>query len=311
MPLPPAVNVERLSRRFGDRVALDDVSLAVARREIVGLLGPNGSGKSTLFRILATLLAPTAGRASLFGHDVVAEPEAVRRHLGVVFQQPSVDAKLTAAENVRHHGRLFGLGGADLAARTAALLERFGLAERAAERVERLSGGLRRRVELAKALVPGPDLLLLDEPSTGLDPVARHDFMTSLREGRDRLGLTVLLTTHVLEEAERCDRVAVLHAGRLVAVGTPESLKRAVGGDVVVIRASAPHILQDKLAERFGGRPALVRGSLRLEMPRGHEFVRELVEAFPGEIHSVTFGRPTLEDVFVHLTGERLGAEAD
>jgi ABC-2 type transport system ATP-binding protein len=306
----PAVHIEQLSRRYGERLALDGVSLDVAPREIVGLLGPNGSGKSTLFRILATLLAPTAGRASVFDHDVVGEPETVRRHLGVVFQQPRLDGKLTAAENVRYHGRLFGLGGASLAAQTAALLERFGLAERAGERVERLSGGLRRRVELAKALVSGPDLLLLDEPSTGLDPVARRDFMAHLHEVRDRMGLTALLTTHVLDEAERCDRVAVLHAGRLVAVGTPEALKRGVGGDVVVIQATAPEILQDKLGERFGRRPALVRGSLRLEIPRGHEFVRDVVEAFPGEVQSVTFGRPTLEDAFVHLTGERLGEEA-
>jgi ABC-2 type transport system ATP-binding protein len=305
----PAVDIDNLSMRFGERLALDGASLGVAPREIVGLLGPNGSGKSTLFRILATLLAPTAGRASVFGHDVVGEPEAVRRHLGVVFQQPSLDGKLTAAENVRHHGRLFGLGGAALGQRTAALLERFGLAERAGERVERLSGGLRRRVELAKALVSGPDLLLLDEPSTGLDPVARHDFMAHLREVRDRMGVTALLTTHVLDEAERCDRVAVLHAGRVVAEGTPEALKRNVGGDVVVIRTSAPEILQDKLAERLGRRPALVRGTLRLEIPRGHEFIQDLVEAFPGEVQSVTFGRPTLEDAFVHLTGERLGEE--
>jgi ABC-2 type transport system ATP-binding protein len=305
-----AVEIEGLSKRYGDRIALDGLTLSARPGDLLGLLGPNGSGKSTLFRILATLLPASGGRARVFDHDVGAEPAAVRGHLGVVFQHPSLDGKLTVAENLRHHGRLFGLRGGALRDRVSALLDRFRLLDRARDRAEALSGGLRRRVELAKAMVSKPDLLLMDEPSTGLDPVARRDLMVYLGELRDREGVTILLTTHLLEEAERCDRVAILHAGRLVALGAPDELKRRLGGDVVTIVAASPGILREKLGERFGCRPVLVRGSLRLEVPRGHEFVREAVEAFPGEIRSVTFGRPTLEDVFVHLTGERLTGPA-
>jgi len=301
-----ALETDDLHHRYGERVALAGVSFAVGRGEIFGLLGPNGGGKTTLFRILATLLRPSAGRAAVFAHDVVREPDAVRRHLGVVFQHPGLDGKLTVGENLRHHGHLFGLRGAELAARVGTFLERLGLAERLSDRVDRLSGGLRRRAELAKTLIPEPDLLLLDEPSTGLDPGSRCQFTALLRELRTRHGLTAVLTTHLLDEAEACDRLGILHAGRLVTVGSPDELKARVGGDVVVIRAARPEILRDKLEERFGCVATLVGDSLRLERARGHEFVRDLVEAFPAEVRSVSVGRPTLEDVFIQLTGHRL-----
>ena len=303
-----AVEVDGLFHRYGERVALAGVSLTVRPGEIFGLLGPNGGGKTTLFRILATLLRPSGGRASVFAHDVCREPEAVRRHLGVVFQHPGLDGKLTVAENLRHHGHLFGLHGPELSGRIRRFVERLRLLERLDDRVEGLSGGLRRRVELAKALIPEPDLLLLDEPSTGLDPGSRREFTALLGELRARDGLTAVLTTHILDEAEACDRLGVLHAGRLVAVGTPDELKARVGGDVVVIRAARPQILLDKLQERFGCAAALVGDSLRLERPRGHEFVRDVVEAFPAEVQAVSVGRPTLEDVFIRLTGRRLEA---
>jgi ABC-2 type transport system ATP-binding protein len=193
--------------------------------------------------------------------------------------------------------------------RVRAVLDRMGLTDRASDRVETLSGGLQRRAELAKALIHQPDLLLLDEPSTGLDPGARRDFTEYLVRLRDHDGVTVLLTTHILDEAERCDRVGILHRGRLVALGSPGELKARLGGDVVVIQTAHSPELQGKLRERFGCNPLLVDGVLRVERPRGHEFVRELVEAFPGEVQSVTSGRPTLEDVFVSLTGQRLWGE--
>jgi ABC-2 type transport system ATP-binding protein len=175
--------------------------------------------------------------------------------------------------------------------------------------VETLSGGLQRRTELAKALVHGPDLLLLDEPSTGLDPGARRDFTNYLIQLREQDGVTALLTTHILDEAERCDRVGILHQGRLVALGAPGELKARVGGDVVVVHSHNPEDLRTKIRERFGCDPVLVDGNLRAELPRGHEFAREVVEAFGGEVESVTFGKPTLEDVFIHLTGYRLWNE--
>ncbi|HSB68814.1 MAG TPA: ABC transporter ATP-binding protein [Candidatus Methylomirabilis sp.] len=305
----PAVEVEDLRHVYGIREALAGVTLTVFRGEIFGLLGPNGGGKTTLFKILCTLMPVTQGRVRLLGHDLGQESNAVRRRLGVVFQRPSLDPKLTVLENLRHHGHLYGLRGEALRTRAQAMLDRLGLPDRARDRVETLSGGLQRRTELAKALMHQPELLLLDEPSTGLDPGARRVFTRYLGQLREQDGVTVLLTTHILDEAERCDRVGILHHGKLVALGTPDELKSQVGGDVVVIHSHNTEELQTKLRERFGHELALVDGNLRLELPRGHEFVREVVEAFPRDVESVTFGKPTLEDVFIHLTGHRLWGE--
>jgi ABC-2 type transport system ATP-binding protein len=182
------------------------------------------------------------------------------------------------------------------------MLARVGLLDRANDLVETLSGGLQRRAELAKGLLHGPDVLVLDEPNTGLDPAARRDFMNYLQHLREQEGVTILLTTHFMEDAERCDRVGILHEGRLVALGAPDALKQSIGGDIVVIQSPEPLGLQKRLRERFGCDATVVDGSLRLERPRGHEFIRDVVEAFPGEIIAATFGKPTLEDVFIHLT---------
>lgn len=301
-----AVVVEELRHRYGAREALAGVSFAVGRGEIFGLLGPNGGGKSTLFRILSTLQPPSGGRATIFGHDVVAEAAAVRRRIGVVFQHPSLDAKLTVEENLRHHGALYGLGGAEVERRCGALLERFRLSDRRRELVERLSGGLARRAELAKGLLPGPELVLLDEPSTGLDPGARRDLAEHLHELRARDGLTVLVTTHYLEEAERCDRVAIIDRGRVLAIDPPDALKARVGGDVVTIRCADAPALQGRIRDAFSLEPACVDGMLRIEHPRGHELLRAIVESFPSEVQAITFGRPTLEDAFIRLTGHAL-----
>jgi len=295
-----------LRHRYGDREALAGVSFSVERGELFGLLGPNGGGKSTLFKILATLVRAEKGTARILGHDVAREPHAVRRRIGVVFQHPSVDAMLTVEENLVCHGHLYGLHGPELRRRIDALLVRFGLDGRRRDRVGTLSGGLARRVELAKGLLSSPQVLLLDEPSTGLDPGARRDLLATLAELRDTDGVTVVLATHHLEEAERCDRVCVVDRGRIVALDTPDVLKTRVGGDVVVVHASDPQALHAQVRTRFGIDAAVVDGTLRVEHPRGHELVRDLVEAFPNDVRTITFGRPTLEDVFVHLTGHRL-----
>jgi ABC-2 type transport system ATP-binding protein len=304
-----AIEVDGLRHRYGDREALAGVSFDVREGELFALLGPNGGGKSTLFRILATILPPTAGTARVLGFDVRTQAHDVRRHLGVVFQHASVDGKLTVEENLRHQGHLYGMRGAALAERIAALLERFGLTDRRHDLVERLSGGLARRAELAKGLLPRPSVLLLDEPSTGLDPGARRDLMQYLRELRDEAGMTVVVTTHYLEEAERCDRVGVVDRGHLVALDAPSALTAAVGGDVVVVQPADVGALQDKVRAKFGLEGVRVDGTLRLEHARGHELVRDLVDAFPDDVQSITFGKPTLEDVFVRLTGRRLFAE--
>jgi len=294
-----------LTHRYGDRVALADVSFAVHRGEIFGLLGPNGGGKTTLFRILSTLLTPSAGTAQICGHDVVTARIAVRQRIGVVFQAPSLDKKLTVIENLRHHGHIFGLRGAPLTQRITELLERFGLADRANELTEKLSGGLRRRVEIARSLLHRPELLLLDEPSTGLDPRMRREVGDYLAELRDREGVSVLVTTHIMEEAERCDRLALLDRGQLVALDKPAALKDRVGGDVISIRAHDCDRLRGEIESRFGVKAGLVDRVIRIERARGHEFVPALVEAFPGAIEAVSVGKPTLEDAFIHLTGHQ------
>ena len=301
------IEVKNLSHAYQQRQALDNISFDVSSGEIFGLLGPNGSGKTTLFRILSTLMPVTAGTVHILGHDLATEVKAIRNLLGVVFQHPGLDAKLTVAENLRHHGHLYGLAGKTLNYRISELLERFGVSDRAKERVEILSGGLQRRVEIAKALLHSPRVLLLDEPTSGLDVTARlqlSDYLGTLAQTENIL---VLLTTHLLDDAEACNRVGILDAGRLVALGEPDNLKTQVGGDVILIESADNETLGTAIAERFGVSPVLTDNQLRVECQRGHEFVRDVVAAFPDEVQSVRFGKPTLEDVFVKLTGNPFG----
>jgi ABC-2 type transport system ATP-binding protein len=299
------VRVEDLTHRYTDRVALDRVSFEVKAGEMFGLVGPNGGGKTTLFRILSTQLAPRSGRARVFGFDVAREATDVRRRIGVVFQSQSVDGKLTVAENLRHQGHLYGLSGARLKSRMEEMLARFGLADRARERAEKLSGGLRRRVEIAKAMLHRPALLLLDEPTTGLDIGARRDLWDYLESLRASNEVTIMLTTHTMEEAENCERILLLDEGKVIALDTPAALKAGIGGDVVTAQAREPARLQAKIHARFGGDPTVVGDMVRIERERGHEFITELIEAFPGEIDAVTLSKPTLEDVFIQRTGHR------
>jgi len=300
------IQVDSITHRYGERVALDDVSLGVEEGRLVALLGPNGGGKTTLFRILTTLLRPTKGTARVAGADVVQQRYEVRRRIGVVFQKPSLDQHLTVGENLLHQGHLYGLFGPALRDKSVQLLERFGIADRRADRIGTLSGGLQQRVELVKALLHDPKVLILDEPGTGMDPGARLTMMEHLAELRADAGVTVLLTTHLMDEAERCDHVAILDRGRVAAQGSPESLKLAIGGDVVTVTSPDPQSLARKVGERFGVEPEVVDGVVRIEWERGHEFVPAFIEAFPGEVNAVTVGKPTLEDVFVHCTGHRL-----
>lgn len=305
MSLPAVVLVEGLLHDYGSRRALGGIDLSVGRGEIFGILGPNGGGKTTLFRILATLIRPTGGRAAILGHDLVREARQVRAAIGVVFQSPALDRKLTVRENLAAQGRLYGLAGRRLKERVEEMLRRVGLSERGDDRIEILSGGLRRRAEIAKGVLHRPPLLLLDEPSSGLDPGARRDLWALLDEMRARDSVTILLTTHFVDEAERCDRLALLCAGRLVACGTPAALKSEVGGDVIVITTRAPEALRDDLERRFGPGARVVDGTVRLERPSGHVLVPRIVEAFADRIDALTLGKPTLLDVFIHKTGQR------
>lgn len=304
-----AISVQDLVHRYDGRTALNGVSFDIRPAELFGLLGPNGSGKTTLFRILSTLMVPAAGRALIMGFDAAREPAALRRCIGVVFQAQSVDPKLTAAENLWHQGHLYGLRGATLQTRIAEILARVGLADRARERVETFSGGMQRRIELAKGLIHHPSVLLLDEPTTGLDPGARRDLWQYLQILRDQESVTVMVTTHLMEEGERCDRLAILHEGKLVALGTPAGLKREIGGDVILLDAAEPGPLAQRIQQRFGVEATVMDSKIRLEREHGHRFITDVVEAFPGEIQAVSVSKPTLEDVFIHRTGHRFWTE--
>lgn len=237
---------------------------------------------------------------------MVKNPESVRRDLGVVFQSPGLDGKLTVQENLLHQGHLYGLSGQALQERIALLLSRMGLASRSAAFVETLSGGLKRRVEIAKGLLHKPKLLLLDEPSTGLDPASRRDLWDLLLELKNKEQVTIVVTTHLMEEAEKCDRVAILNEGRLVALGTPAELKHEIGGDIISLESAQPARLQEAIEKQYGERVQVIGPTLRMERSKGHEFIPKLVADFPGLIQSVTLSKPTLEDVFIKRTGHRL-----
>lgn len=301
----PAIEVIGLSHSYRIRPALCDVSLTVQRGEIFAFLGPNGGGKTTLFRILSTLISPQMGDARVLGYDLRRDTQRVRERIGVVFQSPSLDKKLTVVENIRHQAALYGLRGSELRSREEELLRQLGLSDRRGERTETLSGGLRRRVELAKGMIHQPDLLLLDEPSTGLDPGARSDLWDYLHRVRDEFHVTVVLTTHLLDEADKADRIAILNAGSLVALDTPDALRATIGGDAITIRTAVPDQLTAEIRARFGVPAAVVDGHVRLEQADGHQWIARLVEAFPQRIESITLGKPSLEDVFIAKTGHR------
>ena len=305
-----AISIVGLEHWYGNLKALDQVAFDVERREIFGLLGPNGGGKTTLFRLLSTLLPISHGSISILGCDLAHDPAAARRLIGVTFQSPSLDRKLTVAENLKSQGYLYGLSGSVLKNRIDSLLDRLGLVDRARDRVESLSGGLARRVEIAKGLLHDPQVLLLDEPSTGLDPGARIDLWRYLRMLRDEAGVAILVTTHLMDEAERCDRLAILDRGKIVALGTPEELRGSIGGDCLAIQTAVPEDLARRIEERFQVAARVVGSQIRIETETGAELLGRLVDAFRGAISSIALGKPNLEDVFIQRTGHKFWDEA-
>jgi ABC-2 type transport system ATP-binding protein len=311
-PSAAVISVQNLVHRYENRTALNGVSFDVRPAELFGLLGPNGSGKTTLFRILSTLMVPTAGRATILGYDAAQDPARLRRQIGVVFQAQSVDRKLTAYENLWHQGHLYGLRGTALKKRIFEILARVGLADRAKELVETFSGGMQRRIELAKGLLHHPGVLLLDEPTTGLDPGARRDLWQYLQVLRDEEYVSVLVTTHLMEEAERCDRLAILNEGNLVALGPPEELKSEIGGDVVLLTAAHDAgLLAERIRARFHVETTVLDDQVRMERDGAHRFVTEVVEAFPSEIEALSVSKPALEDVFIRRTGHKFWSETN
>jgi len=305
----PAISISNLSHSYGQRTALSNLSLDINPGEIFAFLGPNGSGKTTLFRILSTLIPPQSGAVRILNFDLPRDTNAIRPQIAVVFQSPSLDKQLTAEENLRHHGHLYGLRGRELSNRIDESLSRFTLADRRKEIVGTFSGGLRRRVELAKGLLTRPQILIMDEPSTGLDPVARLELWTAIAAARQQQNLTILLTTHLMDEADKCDRLAIMDQGKLIALGTPTELKQQIGGDIITLTTPDPNRLASDLREKFQIESQAIDSTIRFEKQNAAEFVPILIKSLPDEILALSISKPTLEDVFIRMTGRRLSGD--
>jgi ABC-type multidrug transport system ATPase subunit len=311
-PVNPAIEIDDLSVAYRDRIALDGLSMRVEPGEWVALLGPNGSGKSTLFRILATQARPSSGRASILAHDVHRDAHRVRRSIGVVFQSPALDPMLTARENLTHHGRLFDiLSRSELSDRVSHALHQIGLSQRAEDRVHTFSGGMKRRLEIAKAMLPAPPVLLLDEPDTGLDPDARAWLRQTLRELADVNGTTILLTTHQMDTADAAHRVALLRQGRLIAFDSVERLKQRVAPRQIVVRTDDARRSLEMLT-----RSTAIRGRIESDQllvieqgdanPSDLDLVARIVNTLGASVRALTLRAATLDDVYFALSGERV-----
>ena len=299
--------VEGLGRDFGKLTAVHAVDFAVRRREIFGFLGPNGAGKTTTINMLATLLKPTRGRAELAGHDIVKQPMQVRQSIGMVFQDPSVDGRLTADENLQFHAMIYNVPARIRRERMDQVLGIVGLTDRRKSLVRTFSGGMRRRLEIARGLLHHPTVLFLDEPTAGLDPQTRSAMWGHIRRLRDEVGITIFMTTHYMDEAENCDRIAVIDHGEIQALDTPAALKRLIGGDKVIV--SGDKELQQDISAKYGLKVQEVDGELHFQVERGAEFVPRLAADFAGRIRSLQVKQPSLDDVFLHLTGHAIREE--
>jgi len=306
------LEVSGLAHRFGSNQVLNGVAFGLQRGEMLGLLGPNGCGKSTTLRVLTGLLVPDAGEVRLLGERVTPGGRALRRQMGVVFQAPSLDPRLSVRENLQLTAALWRLARPVAERRIAEALELAQLAERAHSPVKDLSGGMKRRLELARALLHEPALLLLDEPTSGLDEASFRRTWQRISGLRQERQLSVLLTTHRAEEAALCDRVAVLDAGRVVALDTPEALIARVAGDVISLEVDDPDATLARIARSFQLPARIANGRVLIERERGHELIPRLVEALPaGSVRSLSMHRPTLADVFVKLTGHSLAQDQE
>ncbi|MEJ2010851.1 MAG: ATP-binding cassette domain-containing protein [Anaerolineales bacterium] len=310
-----AIEVRGLTRRFGDLTAVDGIDFEVRQDEIFGFLGPNGAGKTTTISMLCTLLKPSAGQAVIAGHNINTQPSAVRRSIGLIFQDPSLDEQLTGRENLRFHAMLYDLTRAEFEQRAREVLEMVELTEKADDIVRTYSGGMRRRLEIARGLLHHPRVLFLDEPTLGLDPQTRRHIWDYLRQLREEQGVTMFMTTHYMDEAENCDRIAIIDHGKIVSLDTPDELKALVGGDVLTVRTSdnalALERLQSDLDVNARHGPD---GQLIIEIADGDQFIPRMVSGLAGEsqklrVQSVSLRRPTLEDVFIKLTGRAIREE--
>jgi ABC-2 type transport system ATP-binding protein len=303
------IEAKGLVKKYGDLEAVRGIDLEVNSGEIFGFLGPNGAGKSTTISMLCTLLVPTAGTARVAGMDVTKDPAAVRQRIGLVFQDPSLDDQLTGRENLEFHAFIYSVPAAERRKRIDEMLELLQLSDRAASQVRTYSGGMKRRLEIARGMLHQPQILFLDEPTLGLDPQTRKSIWTHLNELRSKKGVTIFMTTHYMDEAEYCDRIAIIDLGRIVALGTPDELKAKVGGDVVTITSSQPDAAVREIEEKLGVSPSRDNGALRMEVPDGKKFVPRLVRELTVPVDTVTMRRPSLDDVFLKLTGRAIREE--
>ena len=306
---PPAIEVEDLTKTYGEIEAVRGVSFTVAPGEVFGFLGPNGAGKSTTINMLCTLARPTSGTARVSGFDVTRERDDVRRHIGLVFQDPTLDGYLTAEQNLRLHADLYGIEAGAIPVRMRQMLEMVDLWDRRDQPVQTYSGGMRRRLEIARGLMHSPRVLFLDEPTIGLDPQTRSSIWSYIRQLRESEEITIFMTTHYMDEAEYCDRIAIIDHGSIVGLGTPDELKATVGGDVVTITTADNHAAATELSERFQLAPMVDNGTLRVEVDDGAGFVPRLVRELSVPVESVAFRRPSLDDVFLKLTGRAIREE--
>jgi len=304
--VPPVIEVRDLARRFGAIEAVQGVSFEVAAGEVFGFLGPNGAGKTTTINLLCTLLRPSAGSATVNGFDIVRQRSDVRRSIGLVFQAPTLDEALTAEQNLRFHAYAYGVPADVRERRIDELLAFVELADRRRSRVRTFSGGMRRRLEIARGLLHHPRVLFLDEPTLGLDPQTRRRIWEYLAELRDHEQLTIFLTTHYLDEAERADRIAVIDHGRIVALDTPTALKSAVGGDQITVTTPDTAAAARELGERYGLNPAVSDDTVSFQVPAGEAFLPEFVRTFGQPMEAIGLRRPTLDDVFLQLTGREI-----
>lgn len=301
--MTPAISVKSLRKSFGELEAVRGVDFEVQSGEVFGFLGPNGAGKTTTINMLCTLARPSGGSATVAGHDVVAARDEVRRHIGLVFQDPTLDGYLSAAQNLRLHAELYGVEKAAVAPRMRQVLEMVGLWERRDAQVLTFSGGMRRRLEIARGLMHSPRVLFLDEPTIGLDPQTRSSIWGYIRQLQESEEITIFMTTHYMDEAEYCGRIAIMDHGEIVALDTPEALKEAVGADRVRIETEDDGAAIEAIGERFGLEATISEGAVSFAVPEGEEFVPRLFAELGVPIRSVSVSRPTLDDVFMSHTG--------
>jgi len=300
------IDVQQLARRFGELEAVKDVSFAVGEGEVFGFLGPNGAGKTTTISMLTTLLQPSSGRARVNHYDVVRQRSEVRRSIGLVFQQTTLDETLTAEQNLRFHAYAYGVPSDVRERRLRELLSMVELWDRRASKVRTYSGGMKRRLEIARGLLHHPRVLFLDEPTLGLDPQTRRRIWEYLAELRAREGLTIFLTTHYMDEAEQADRIAIIDHGRIVALDSPTGLKSGVGGDMITIATGDGDAAGEEIRSRYGLSPSVADGTVSFHVPAGEAFLPEFVRRFSQPLEAIGLRRPTLDDVFMHLTGREI-----